>query len=52
MTNKLRGDAIEQIRIGASEIVLRDHLPTPLENVRRKFPDLKVMLVEPYVANG
>ncbi|MBI3849880.1 MAG: LysR family transcriptional regulator [Verrucomicrobia bacterium] len=44
MTSKLRGDATQHVRIGASEIVLRDHLPTPLENVRRKFPNLKVTL--------
>src|SRR5881296_1820795 len=41
MTKKLRGDATQHVRIGASEIVLRDHLPTPLENVRKKFPNLK-----------
>lgn len=44
MTNQLRGDARRHIRIGASEIVLRDHLPTPLENVRKRFPHLKVTL--------
>ncbi len=44
MTNKLRGDLMQHIRIGSSEIVLRDHLPAPLENVRKKFPNLKVTL--------
>ena len=44
MTGKLRGEATQHVRIGASEIVLRDHLPTPLENVRKKFPNLKVTL--------
>src|SRR3989442_14303512 len=31
MTNKLRGDLTQHICIGSSEIVLRVHLPTPLE---------------------
>src|SRR6185295_8571840 len=44
MTNKLRGDLTQHIRIGSSEIVLRDHLPIPLENVRKGFPHLKVTL--------
>ncbi len=44
MTSKLRGDVTQHIRIGASEIVLRDHLPLPLEGVRKKFPHLKVTL--------
>lgn len=44
MAEKLRGGISQHIRIGASEIVLRDHLPAPLKNVQKKFPKLKVTL--------
>jgi DNA-binding transcriptional LysR family regulator len=44
MAEKLRGGVAHHIRIGASEIVLRDHLPGPLRNVRKRFPHLKVTL--------
>jgi DNA-binding transcriptional LysR family regulator len=44
MAEKLRGGIVQHLRIGASEIVLRDHLPGPLQNVRKKFPNLKVTL--------
>lgn len=40
---QLRG-TIPRINIGASEIVLRDHLPPVLEVVRKKFPGLRVTL--------
>jgi DNA-binding transcriptional LysR family regulator len=45
---KLRGDAAERIRIGASQTVLRDHLPAMLRNVRKQFPKLRVFLREGY----
>jgi DNA-binding transcriptional LysR family regulator len=45
---KIRGGVAQSIRIGASEIVLRDHLPTVLQAVRKKFPKLKVTLREGY----
>ena len=41
---KLRGGVEQHIRIGASEIVLRDHLPAVLHAVRKQFPQLKVTL--------
>ncbi len=44
----ISGGTTKQIRIGASEVVLRDHLPAVLENVRKKFPDLKIVLREGY----
>jgi DNA-binding transcriptional LysR family regulator len=43
---RLQGGVAHQIRLGASEIVLRDHLPALLQNVRRKFPKLKIALRE------
>ncbi len=46
MTTKLQGGTAHQIRIGASEIVLRDHLPELVKNIRKKFPKLKISLRE------
>jgi DNA-binding transcriptional LysR family regulator len=43
---RLQGGVAHQIRIGASEIVLRDHLPALLQSVRKKFPKLKTTLRE------
>ena len=48
MADKLRGGISQQMRIGASEIVLRDYLPPVLQAVRKKFPKLKVTLREGY----
>ena len=48
MADKLRGGVAQTIRIGASEIVLRDHLPEVLRAVRKKFPKLKLTLREGY----
>ena len=48
LTTELQGGTIQQIRIGASEIVLRDHLPEFARNVRKKFPNLKISLREGY----
>ena len=47
MADKLRSGA-QHIRIGASEVVLRDHLPKVLGEVRRQIPRLKVTLREGY----
>src|SRR5437667_2421552 len=46
MANELQGGKARQIRIGASTIVLRDHLPELFQNVRKKFPNLKIALRE------
>ena len=47
---KLRsGGKYEHLRVGAAEIVLRDHLPVPLQNLKKKFPDLKVTLRSGYL---
>ena len=48
VANKLQGGIAHHIRIGASEIVLRDHLPELVQNVRKKFPKLKISLRESY----
>ncbi len=46
MEGELQGGQTRQIRIGASTIVLRDHMPEALQNVRRKYPKLKILLRE------
>ncbi len=48
ITAKLQGGTAHQIRIGASEIVLRDHLPALIEKVRERFPQLRLSLREAY----
>src|ERR1051325_2008792 len=50
VASELQGGKARQIRIGASTIVLRDHLPDFFRNVRRKFPNLKIALREGYQA--
>lgn len=42
----LQGGVAHQIRIGASELILRDHLPEIVRIVRKKFPKLKIALRE------
>src|SRR5687768_15845389 len=48
VTEKLCGGASQQLRIGASETVLHDHLPAILLNVRKQFPGLKLSLRQGY----
>ena len=48
VASELQGGKTRQIRIGASTIVLRDHLPELFQNVRKKFPNLKIALREGY----
>jgi DNA-binding transcriptional LysR family regulator len=48
MTAKLQGGTANSIRVGASEVVLRDHLPQMVDHVRKKFPKLKMVLREGY----
>jgi DNA-binding transcriptional LysR family regulator len=50
VAGELQGGETRQFRIGASTIVLRDHLPDFFRNVRRKYPHLKVTLREGYQA--
>ena len=45
---ELQGGAVRQIRIGASDIVLRDHLPELLQTVRQKYPRLNLTLRDDY----
>jgi DNA-binding transcriptional LysR family regulator len=50
LADELRGGQARHLRIGASTIVLRDHLPQLLQGVRQKFPAVKVSLREGYPA--
>src|SRR5262245_36761174 len=48
IADQLRGGSSDHVRLGASEVVLRDHLPAVLENVRAKYPNVRVSLREGY----
>jgi len=48
VANELQGGDAHQIRIGSSDIVLRDHLPEILQAARKKFPRLRVAMREGY----
>ena len=50
VADELQGGQARHIRIGASTIVLRDHLPGLFQGVRRKFAGLKLSLREGYPA--
>ena len=50
VAGELQGGQARQLRIGASTIVLRDHVPQLLGAVRAKFPGLKVSLREGFPA--
>ncbi len=48
VAGELQGGKVRHIRIGASTIVLREHLPEVFQSVRRRFPNLKIALREGY----
>jgi DNA-binding transcriptional LysR family regulator len=50
IASELQGGKTRQVRIGASTIVLRDHLPDLFQTVRQRFPSLKVGLREGHQA--
>jgi DNA-binding transcriptional LysR family regulator len=50
VASELQGGKERQIRVGASTIVLRDHLPELFQNVRKRYPNLKIGLREGYQA--
>lgn len=50
VANELQGGQTRHFRIGASTIVLRDHMPQLLTGVRKKFPSLKILLREGFPA--
>ncbi len=48
ITSELQGGQARHIRIGASSIILREHLPELILGLRKKFPELKISLREGY----
>jgi DNA-binding transcriptional LysR family regulator len=48
MAERVRGGIAQHLRIAASEIVLRNYLPTILQTLKKQFPKLKVSLREGY----
>ena len=48
IAGELQGGKARQIRIGATAIVLRDHLPEVCQTIRKRFPNLKISLREGY----
>lgn len=51
MADELQGGLARHIRIGASTIILRDHVPGLMQGVQKKFKSLKVSLREGYPAH-
>ena len=51
IASELQGGKARQIRIGATTIVLREHLPEVFQCVRKRFPNLKISLREGYPAD-
>ena len=45
---RIKGESAARIRIGASQVILRDYLPTALSAVRKKVPGLRVVLRDGY----
>ena len=50
VASELQGGQARHFRLGASTIVLRDHLPQLLQGVKKKFPGVKISLREGYAA--
>lgn len=51
VASELQAGHAGRIRLGASAVVLRDHLPDLFQSARRKFPQLKIILREGYQAD-
>jgi DNA-binding transcriptional LysR family regulator len=50
IAGELQGGQARHFRIGASTIILRDHMPKLLNGVHKKFPGLKISLREGFPA--
>jgi DNA-binding transcriptional LysR family regulator len=50
IAEELQGGEARHVRIGASTIILRDHLPDLVQGVKKRFPGLKISLREGYPA--
>ncbi len=51
IAGEFQGGQARHARIGASTVILRDHVPRLLQGVQKKFPGLKVSLREGYPAH-
>jgi len=51
IAGEFQGGQARHARIGASTVILRDHVPRLLQGVQEKFPGLKVSLREGYPAH-
>lgn len=51
VANELQGGEARQVRIGASTIILRDHVPGMIQAVKKKFPGLSISLRDGYPAD-
>src|ERR1017187_1471873 len=51
VAGEFQGGQARHVRIGASTVILRDHVPGLLHGVQKKFPGLKVTLREGYPAH-
>jgi DNA-binding transcriptional LysR family regulator len=51
IAGELQGGQVRHVHIGASTLILRDHVPGLLRGVQKKFPGLKVTLREGYPAH-
>jgi DNA-binding transcriptional LysR family regulator len=50
VSQELQGGQARRIRIGASTIILRDHVPGLIQSVKKRFPGLSISLREGYPA--
>jgi DNA-binding transcriptional LysR family regulator len=50
IAGELQGGKVRQVRIGASAMVLREHLPELFKRVRKRYPELRIALREGYQA--
>jgi DNA-binding transcriptional LysR family regulator len=48
VAEEIRGGAAEQVRIGASDVILRDHLPLIIQRIREQFPSTRLILRSGY----
>jgi DNA-binding transcriptional LysR family regulator len=46
VADRIRGDSAGPVRIAATSVILRDHLPQVLAHLRTRFPRLKITLRE------
>src|SRR5205823_1257160 len=48
IAEEVRGGSPEVVRIGASDVILRDHLPDVMQRLREQFPSTRLILRSGY----